>query len=200
MGFADVLVMESTYGNRVHPRNDVRPELAKVIRQTAERGGSMVVPAFAVERTQKFVFMLKELMETGQIPRLPVYCDSPMAIKAVEIYLKHESEYTDEARTLIQKYGSPLEWPGFTFASTADESKKINDSACTRRSLFRRAGWLRAGGFCIIWRIRLPDPKNMMIFIGFQAPGTRGAIDQERGEGSEDLRRFRADSRADRGV
>ena len=79
----------------------MRPELAKVIRQTAERGGSMVVPAFAVERTQKFVFMLKELMETGQIPRLPVYCDSPMAIKAVEIYLKHESEYTDEARALI---------------------------------------------------------------------------------------------------
>jgi metallo-beta-lactamase family protein len=123
----------------------------------------MVVPAFAVERTQKFVFMLKELMETGQIPRLPVYCDSPMAIKAVEIYLKHESEYTDEARTLIQKYGTPLEWPGFTFASTADESKKINTVMATGGRILHHLA------------IRLPDPKNTIVFIGFQAPGTRGA-------------------------
>jgi metallo-beta-lactamase family protein len=89
---ADVLVMESTYGNRQHPDTDPRPELARQIRETAQRGGSVIVPAFAVERTQKFLFMLKELMETGQIPRLPVYCDSPMAIKAVEIFLKHAEE------------------------------------------------------------------------------------------------------------
>jgi len=171
---ADVLVMESTYGNRVHPRNDVRPELAKVIRQTAERGGSMVVPAFAVERTQKFVFMLKELMETGQIPRLPVYCDSPMAIKAVEIYLKHESEYTDEARALIQKYGTPLEWPGFTFASTADESKKIN-TVRYPSIIISSSGMATGGRILHHLAIRLPDPKNTIIFIGFQAPGTRGA-------------------------
>ena len=171
---ADVLVMESTYGNRVHPRNDVRPELAKVIRQTAERGGSMVVPAFAVERTQKFVFMLKELMETGQIPRLPVYCDSPMAIKAVEIYLKHESEYTDKARALIQKYGTPLEWPGFTFASTADESKKIN-MAMYPSIIISSSGMATGGRILHHLAIRLPAPKNTVIFIGFQAPGTRGA-------------------------
>src|SRR5712691_760141 len=67
---ADVLVMESTYGNRQHPATDPRPQLASLIRETAERGGSVIVPAFAVERTQKFLFMLKELMETGQIPRL----------------------------------------------------------------------------------------------------------------------------------
>jgi len=125
---ADLVVMESTYGNRQHPENDPRPELAAVIRQTAQRGGSIVVPAFAVERTQKFVFMIKELMESGQIPRIPVFCDSPMAIKAVEIYLMYEDEYTDEARTLIKKYGSPLTWPGFTFASTPEQSKKINEA------------------------------------------------------------------------
>ena len=72
------------------------------------RGGSVIVPAFAVERTQKFVFILKELMESGQIPRIPVYCDSPMAIKAVEIFLKHAEEFTPEATALIEKYGSPL--------------------------------------------------------------------------------------------
>src|SRR5213079_2891446 len=110
---ADVLVMESTYGNRRHPTDDPRPQLAALIRQTVERGGSVVVPAFAVERTQKFLFMLKELMESGQIPRLPVFCDSPMAIKAVEIFLKHDEEYSDETRDMIRKYGSPLTWPGF---------------------------------------------------------------------------------------
>src|SRR5205807_9569858 len=84
---ADVVVMESTYGNRVHPHTDPRPELAQVIRQTVERGGSIVVPAFAVERTQKFVFMLMEMMKAGQIPKIPVFCVSPMALKAVAIYL-----------------------------------------------------------------------------------------------------------------
>src|SRR5207253_1534537 len=114
---ADVLVMESTYGNRQHPTDDPRPELAEIVRETVQRGGSVIVPAFAVERTQKFLFMLKLLMESSQIPRIPVYCDSPMAIKAVEIFLKHTEEYSDETRQLVTQYGSPLQWPGFTFAS-----------------------------------------------------------------------------------
>jgi metallo-beta-lactamase family protein len=171
---ADVLVMESTYGNRVHPTTDPRPELAAVIRQTVQRGGSIVVPAFAVERTQKFVFMVKELMETGQIPHLPVYCDSPMAIKAVEIYLKHESEYTDEARALIQKYGTPLEWPGFTFASTPEESKKIN-TVLYPSIIVSSSGMATGGRILHHLALRLSDPKNTIVFIGFQAPGTRGA-------------------------
>jgi metallo-beta-lactamase family protein len=171
---ADLLVMESTYGNRDHPKNDPRPELAAVIRRTVERGGSLVVPAFAVERTQKFVFMLKELMESGQIPRTPVFCDSPMAIKAVEIYLKYESEYSDEARTLINKYGSPLEWPGFTFASTADQSKKINEVHYPT-VIISSSGMVTGGRILHHLAQRLPDPKNTILFIGFQAPGTRGA-------------------------
>ena len=89
---ADLVVMESTYGNRMHPREDPLPELASLITNTANRGGSVIVPAFAIERTQKFVFILKHLIESGQIPRIPVFCDSPMAIKAVEIFLKHDEE------------------------------------------------------------------------------------------------------------
>jgi metallo-beta-lactamase family protein len=170
---ADLLVMESTYGNREHPRNDPRPELAAVIRQTVERGGSVIVPAFAVERTQKFVFILKELMESKQIPRIPVFCDSPMAIKAVEIYMKYESEYSDEARALIGKYGSPLEWPGFTFASTAEESKKINEVHYPA-SIISSSGMGTGGRILHHLAQRLPDPKNTIVFIGFQAPGTRG--------------------------
>jgi len=172
---ADVLVMESTYGNRQHPDTDPRPELARLIRETAERGGSVIVPAFAVERTQKFLFILKRLMETGQIPRLPVYCDSPMAIKAVEVFLNHSEEYTPRAADLIKQYGSPIEWPGFTFALTAEQSKKINESHYPS-IIVSSSGMVTGGRILHHMAQRLPDPKNLVIFIGFQAPGTRGAI------------------------
>ncbi len=170
---ADIVVMESTYGNRSHPTDDPRPKLAELIRKTVERGGSTVVPAFAVERTQKFVFMLKELMELGQAPRIPVYCDSPMAIKAVEIFLKHTEEYSDATKQLITKYGSPLTWDGFVFAQTAQDSKKINDnkSPCI---IISSSGMVTGGRVLHHLAQRLPDRQNTVVFIGFQAPGTRG--------------------------
>ena len=90
--------MESTYGNRHHPHEDVMPEMAELINATVKRGGSIVVPAFAVERTQKFLFLLKELMEQNQIPRIPVYADSPMGIHAVQIFLKHGEEFSAETK------------------------------------------------------------------------------------------------------
>ena len=170
---ADVLVMESTYGNRQHPTSDPRPELASLIRRTVERGGSVIVPAFAVERTQKFLFMLKELMQSGQLPAIPVYCDSPMAIKAVEIFMKHTEEYSEDTRRLIGQHGSPLDWPGFTFASTADESKKIN-GVRTPSIIVSSSGMVTGGRILHHLAQRLPDPRNTVIFIGFQAPGTRG--------------------------
>ncbi len=172
---ADTLVMESTYGNRRHPTDDPRPKLAGIIRQTVERGGSVIVPAFAVERTQKFLFMIKELMESGQIPRLPVYCDSPMAIKAVEVFLKHSEECSDDTCRLIKQYGSPLQWPGFTFALTPEESKKIN-STNSPAIIVSSSGMVTGGRILHHLMQRLPDPRNTVIFIGFQAPGTRGAI------------------------
>ncbi len=176
---ADVLVMESTYGNRQHPVSDPRPELARLIRETVQRGGSIIVPAFAVERTQKFIFILKELMESSEIPRIPVYCDSPMAIKAVEIYMKHAEEYTPQAADLIKKYGSPLEWPGFTFALTAEQSKKINESHFPS-IIISSSGMATGGRILHHLAQRLPDPRNLVLFIGFQAPGTRGAIIKEK--------------------
>ena len=170
---ADVLVMESTYGNRIHPKDDPLPELAELIKATAQRGGSVIVPAFAIERTQKFVFILKHLMESGEIPRLPVFCDSPMAIKAVEIFLKHDEEYSDETREMIRRYGSPLEWQGFTFASTPEESKKIN-AVVTPSVIVSSSGMVTGGRILHHLAQRLPEPKNLVLFIGFQAPGTRG--------------------------
>ena len=170
---ADLLVMESTYGNRLHPKQDPLPELAALITAAAQGGGSVVVPAFAIERTQKFLFILKHLVESGQIPRLPVFCDSPMAIKAVHIFLKHTEEYSDDTRTLIQQYGSPLNWPGFTFASTPEESKKINEVR-SPSIIISSSGMVTGGRIMHHLAQRLPDPRNLILFIGFQAPGTRG--------------------------
>ncbi len=169
----DVLVMESTYGNRLHPHNDPRPELATLIRTALQRGGSVVVPSFAVERTQKFLFMLKELMETEQIPRVPVHADSPMAIKAVQIFLKHTEEFTPETKAQIAKYGSPLNWSNFYFDSTQDDSKKINQSKYPM-IIVSSSGMVTGGRVLHHLMQRLPDPKNLVLFIGFQAPGTRG--------------------------
>jgi metallo-beta-lactamase family protein len=170
---ADILVMESTYGNRRHPTADPRPELAALIRATVERGGSVIVPAFAVERTQKFLFILKELMQSGQLPPIPVFCDSPMAIKAVEIFLKHTEEYSEDTRRLISQHGSPLQWPGFTFASTSEQSKRINNVK-TPSIIVSSSGMVTGGRILHHLAQRLPDPRNTVIFIGFQAPGTRG--------------------------
>ena len=171
----EILVMESTYGNRAHPHDDVRPQLAEIISKTIERGGSLIVPAFAVERTQKFLFLIKELMESNQIPRVPVFVDSPMAIKAVEIFLKYTDEFTDEARQLVRKYGSPLDWEGFHFAPKQEDSKKINEMhyPCI---IVSSSGMVTGGRILHHLLLRLPDPRNQVLFIGFQAPGTRGDI------------------------
>jgi metallo-beta-lactamase family protein len=169
----DYLVMESTYGNRQHPHDDPRPEMAALIRTTAQRGGSVVIPAFAVERTQKLLFMLKELMENEQIPRVPVHTDSPMAIKAVQIFLKYTNEFSPETKALIDKYGSPLDWANFYFDLTPDDSKKINQS--TYPSIIVSSSGMATGGRVLHHLMRrLPDPRNLVLFIGFQAQGTRG--------------------------
>ena len=169
----DLLVMESTYGNRQHPHTDPRPQMAALIRTALQRGGSVVVPSFAVERSQKFLFMLKELMESGQVPSVPVHADSPMAIKAVEIFLKHAEEFSPETKALIAKYGSPLTWPNFHFDQTQEESKRINDSKypCI---IVSSSGMVAGGRILHHLMLRMPDPHNLVLFIGFQAPGTRG--------------------------
>jgi metallo-beta-lactamase family protein len=169
----DLMVMESTYGNREHPHNDPRPQMAALIRTALQRGGWVVVPSFAVERTQKFLFVLKELMETKQIPRVPVHADSPMAIKAVQIFMKHSEEFSPQTKAQIEKYGSPLEWPGFHFDVTQDDSKRIN--ALQEPAIIVSSSGMVTGGRILHHLMqRLPDRKNLVLFIGFQAPGTRG--------------------------
>jgi metallo-beta-lactamase family protein len=169
----DLMVMESTYGNREHPHDDPRPQMAALIRTAIQRGGSVVVPSFAVERTQKFLFLLKELIESGQIPRVPVHVDSPMAIKAVQVFLKYTEEFSPQTKALIEKYGSPLKWPNFHFDETMQDSKKIN--ALTSPTIIVSSSGMVTGGRVLHHLMqRLSDPKNLILFIGFQAPGTRG--------------------------
>ncbi len=169
----DLLVMESTYGNREHPHDDPKPQMAALIRTALQRGGCVVVPSFAVERTQKFLFLLKELMESRQIPQVPVHVDSPMAIKAVQIFLKYTGEFTPQTRELIAKYGSPLEWPNFHFDQTMQDSKKINDVKGPT-IIVSSSGMVTGGRVLHHLMLRLSDPKNLVLFVGFQAPGTRG--------------------------
>ena len=133
--------MESTYGNRQHPHNDPRPEMAALIRTAIQRGGSVVVPSFAVERTQKFLFMLKELMESGQMPRVPVHADSPMAIKAVQIFLKHSEEFTPQTKALIEKYGSPLDVAELPFRPHPGRFEEDQPDRVADRSSSRPAAW-----------------------------------------------------------
>ena len=167
-----------------------------MIRNALQRGGSVVVPAFAVERTQKFLFMLKQLMETGQIPRVPVHTDSPMAIKAVQVFLKYAEEFIADTKAMIEKYGSPLEWPDFHFDSTQDESKKIN--AMTGPMIIVSSSGMATGGRILHHLMqRLPDPKNLVLFIGFQAPGTRGFLIKSEAPEGQDIRRAGADSSSD---
>ncbi len=131
------------------------------------------MPSFAVERTQKFLFILKELMESRQIPSVPVHVDSPMAIKAVQVFLKHTEEFTPETKALIAKYGSPLTWPNFHFDLTQEDSKKMNGMQ-TPVIIVSSSGMVAGGRVLHHLALRLPDRKNLVLFIGFQAPGTRG--------------------------
>lgn len=172
---ADVLVMESTYGNRRHPTDDPRPQLAKLIKDTVARGGCVVVPSFAVERTQKLLFMLKDMMLKGEIPQVPVHADSPMAVQAIQIFLKHMEEFSDDTKQMIARCGSPLSWPGFYFDNKVEDSKKINDSKFPM-IIVSSSGMATGGRILHHLMQRLPDPKNLILFIGFQAPGTTGFV------------------------
>jgi len=169
----DYLVMESTYGDRLHPPDNATAQLAQIIIRTARRGGSVIIPAFAVERTQKLIFMLREMMEERLIPRLPVFADSPMAIEAMKVFLKHQDEFDPDTQELIRKHGSPFTWQGFHFAPTRQDSMRINQNQMPA-IIISSSGMLAGGRVLHHLAQRLPDPRCTVVFVGFQAVGTRG--------------------------
>ncbi len=169
----DYLVMESTYGDRDHPPVDIGPQLAAVLRAALGRGGVVVIPAFAVERTEKLLFLLKHLLEDGQIPRVAVHIDSPMAIEAMDVFLRHADELDADTRALLARYGSPHQWPELHFDRTQEQSQALN-AAAGPLIILSSSGMATGGRVLHHLAQRLPEARNLVIFVGYQSPGTLG--------------------------
>lgn len=171
---ADYVFIESTYGDRSHPSTDVRNELAAVINRTAARGGVIVIPAFAVGRTQTILYHIRRLEDEKQIPRLPVYIDSPMAVDASALYCKFGQEQNLKLDlTMTDETCCVLRCRDTNFVRTADDSRKIND--VYDPAIIISASGMAAGGRILHHLARrLPEKRNCVLLVGYQAEGTRG--------------------------
>ena len=176
---ADLLVCESTYGDREHAPGDAAELLAQVVNRVSKRGGCIVIPAFAIGRTQTFMYYLRQLEDQQRIPRLPVYIDSPMALSATDLYVRHKEDHDLEfVREDADGKGDPLSVHQFHLTRTADESKAINK--VTTPCIIVSASGMASGGRVLHHLAqRLPDSRNAVILAGFQAEGTRGRALQE---------------------
>ena len=176
---ADVLLCESTYGDREHAEGDAAELLAGIVNRVSKRGGSIVIPAFAIGRTQTFMYYLRQLEDQQRIPHLPVYVDSPMALSATDLYLKykedHDLEYSREDNA---GKGDPLDVHEFHLTRSVEESKAINNVK-TPCIIISASGMVSGGRVLHHLANRLPDGRNAVILAGFQAVGTRGRALQE---------------------
>ena len=187
---ADVLLCESTYGDRDHAAGDPAELLAAIVNRVAKRGGVIVIPAFAIGRTQTFMYYLRQLEDQQRIPRLPVYIDSPMALSATDLYLKHTEDHDlDYTREDSGGKGDPLDVHQFHLTRTTEESKQIN-SVKTPCIIVSASGMVTGGRVMHHLAQRLPDSRNAVILAGFQAQGTRGRALQE---GAKAIRLFNQD-------
>jgi len=169
---ADVLLLESTYGDRRHTAT-AADEIARVVKETAARGGAVVVPAFAIGRTQELLWTLRELEEQGRIPLVAVYTDSPMAASVTEVYGRHPEDHDLDMRALVDERRNPLSSRLHHVARTSLESKALNG---IRGPMVIIAGSGMATGGRVLHHLeqRLPDHRNTVLLVGYQAEGTRG--------------------------
>jgi metallo-beta-lactamase family protein len=170
---ADILLIESTYGNRLHKgQKDTFEEFKEIILDSHNKNGNIIIPAFAVERTQEIIYVLAKLFKEGQIPAIPVYIDSPLAISATEIFRNNDQFFDKETLDILSSGDSPFDFPNLHFTKTAEESKKLED--------VKGAIIISASGMCTAGRIKyhlqnnLYKPESSVIFVGFQAEGTTG--------------------------
>jgi metallo-beta-lactamase family protein len=178
----DVLILESTYGNRVHETpEDAQYKLERVIMKTWERGGKVIVPAFAVGRTQTLVFQLHQLIRARRIPDLPIFVDSPLAINVTEIFRLHPECYDDETSDFMANSGDPFGFGRLRYARSVDESKELN-SLREPAVIISASGMAEAGRILHHLKNNIPDPRNTVLMVGYQAANTLGRKILERRE------------------
>jgi len=170
---ADYLLVESTYGNRLHDHTSPKERLAQIVNETAERGGKIVIPAFAVGRTQLLVYYLRELEDEGRIPVLPVAVDSPMGAEATRLYNRHREEHDIDMQRLQDVHRNPLATRNFSLVQGRSGSRALND--LRGPGIIISASGMATGGRVLHHLAQwLPDPASTVIFAGYQAAGTRG--------------------------
>ena len=169
----DYLVLESTYGDRLHDKAAPTAELARIIRESVDRGGVLVIPAFAVGRTQTILYAIRELEERGEIPALPIYVDSPMAIDATAIFKRRLADQNLKTRILRLQGKESLRPRHVQFCDTREKSKAIN-KVNARAIIISSSGMATGGRILHHLAQRLPEPANTVLFVGYQAEGTRG--------------------------
>jgi len=174
----DVLLCESTYGDREHEAGDPLQVLGDIVNRVVKRGGSIVIPAFAIGRTQTFMYYLRQLENLQRVPKVPVYVDSPMALSATELYLKHNEDHDLQFARDEQNGGDPLSVHEFHLTRSVEESKSINDVK-TPCIIISASGMVTGGRVLHHLAQRLGDARNCVILGGFQAEGTRGRALEE---------------------
>lgn len=181
----DYLFIESAYGNRLHEaRNERKLILERSVEDAVTRGGTILIPSFAMERTQELLFELNELVENSRIPKIPVFIDSPLAIKATDIYKRYQEYYSKGATYLLASGDEIFKFPGLKITETVEESKKIN--LITPPKIIIAGAGMMTGGRILHHAIRyLPDPKNMILIVGYQAVGSIG---RQLLDGAEEVR------------
>lgn len=184
--FGDHLLIESTYGDRVHEQYDAKETLADVINRTYKRNGAVVIPSFAVGRAQLLLYYLRELKEGGAIPDIPVIVDSPMARDATEIYRSHPNDYDADAIDILKDGRHPFSMSKLGFVQSTQESIKLN-SIDAPMILISASGMLSGGRILHHLKHRIGDPRNTVLFVGFQPPGGKGDYIKS---GNESVRLF----------
>jgi metallo-beta-lactamase family protein len=181
---ADWLLVESTYGNRVHEQDDNGARLATIISETIERNGKVIIPAFAIGRVEEVLYWIRELEDAGRIPKVPVFVDSPMAVEALKMYAERLHELDAEITTAAQ--AAPQRTvrgerklcafctERFQTVTSVEQSKQVTRS--TQPSIVISASGMATGGRVLHHlKAALPDARNTVLFVGYQARGTRGA-------------------------
>jgi metallo-beta-lactamase family protein len=179
----DYLILESTYGNRVHePIQSVSAKLADIVNRTYRRGGKMIVPAFAVGRTQQLVLILHELIQANAIPRFPIFVDSPLAVNVTEVFRAHPELYDEEAREFLTNHGDPFGFQLLTYVRDVNQSKALNDLHGPFM-IVSASGMCEGGRVLHHLRNNIGDPRNTILLTGYQAENTLGRkIEEQRDE------------------